>query len=73
VPFQKTQPPNGAADERKNEAINASVASYLTLIFDGQSVVGRAASKPANNGLSERSGDIRRPVARCREAATGNA
>jgi hypothetical protein len=24
---------NGAADDRKNEAINASLASYLTLIF----------------------------------------
>jgi hypothetical protein len=70
------QPANGAADDRKNEALNASLASYLTLIFGGQSVVGRAASaasKPANNGLSARSGDIRRPVARWREAATGNA
>jgi len=37
-------PHNGAADERKNEALNASLASYLTLIFGGQSVVGRAAS-----------------------------
>jgi len=61
------KPPNGAADDRKNEALNSSPGSHLSLIFGGQSVVGRAASaasKPANNGLSERSGDIRRPVAR---------